>query len=78
MDVDIHSAIFNPLDEGDPYFVVVSALPLDQRLRPRKGAQKSITTTTLEEARSQCRALAYELRDLISVCGDNVRAIHLK
>jgi len=78
MDVSIHSAIFQPLQDGDPYFVVVSALPLNLRERPPRGAQKTVTAATLDEARAKCRTLAFEIGRMLRSCGDTVRSVHLK
>ena len=78
MDVDIHSTIFQPLADGEPYLVVVSALPIDQRHPPRRSATRSSAASSYGEAMAQCENLARTLLDLLTQCGDRVCAVHCR
>lgn len=76
MDVDIHSTIFQPLTADEPYLVVVSAIPVDQRLHARRTATRTSTALTWGEAAALCDRLATTLREMLRAHGDTVRALH--
>jgi hypothetical protein len=78
MDVDIHSTIFQPLGEGEPYLVVVSALPVDQRSPPRRWATHSSAAYTYADAMARCEELARRLLERIAQFGDGVRTVHCR
>lgn len=78
MDVDIHSSIFHPLDDQQPYLVVVSALPVDPREQPRVNSLRSATAPSTLDAMKECERLADAMRILLRECGDTVRNVHCR
>jgi hypothetical protein len=78
MDVDIHSTIFQPLDEGEPYLVVVSALPIDRRSPPRRWATNTSAAASYAEAMARCEELARRLLERATQFGDGVRTVHCR
>ena len=72
--MNVHSTVFQPIDDSGLYMIVASALPPDAHPHPAFPMRRT-TAGTLQEAIRKCCELACEVRALTEELGIPVRAI---
>ncbi len=75
--VDLHTSLFSPLESGEPFVVLVAALPI-HLVRAEGIATSILMVGSADEAGEKCKALARKLHDLVEERGHIVRSVHCR